>query len=221
MKLGLCAVSLVLGMLSLSLFQELPGLAWFLPAGFVLILLLLFRKALPLSFLLAGFLWAGVDGHGYIDSKLPTQLHGTDFTITGKVSSFPKGGSQRIAFLVNSNAPVSEKWQGGQIRLSWRDPVSIPMPGEEWAFRVRMFTPSGMLNQGGFDYERWLYTEDIVATGYVRGDAQQLNDGFVSVDGVRRYFRERVDTLANQQQKQAGGLLKALLTGDEPVDNSV
>ncbi len=214
MKLGLCAVSLVLGMLSLSLFREPPGLAWFLPAGFALFLLLFFRKTMPVSFLLVGFLWAGLDAHGYINSKLPIHHHGSDFTITGQIGSFPKGDSQRITFLFNSRDPVSETWTGGRIRLGWRDPASIPMPGEEWTFRVRLFTPSGMLNQGGFDYERWLFSEDIVATGYVRGDAQQLNGGSVSVDGVRRHFRQRVDSLAEQQQQQAAGLLKALLIGD-------
>ncbi|OOZ15436.1 DNA internalization-related competence protein ComEC/Rec2 [Solemya velum gill symbiont] len=214
MKLELNAISLLLGMLSLSLFRELPGHAWFIPAGIALTLLLLFRKALPLSFLLAGFLWAGLDGHNYIQSKLPTDLHGTDFTLTGKISSFPKGDNKRITFLVTSTAPVSERWPGGRIRLSWRDPVSIPTLGDEWSFRVRLFTPSGMLNKGGFDYERWLYTDNIVATGYVRGDEQRLNGGAVSVDRVRHYFRERIDALANQQQHQAAGLLKALLIGD-------
>ncbi|MBK9953004.1 MAG: DUF4131 domain-containing protein [Candidatus Competibacteraceae bacterium] len=67
---------------------------------------------------------------------------------------------------------------GQRLRLSWwSDSTGIKneakvVPslrvGDRWGFAVRLKRPHGLLNPGGFDYERWLYARGIVATGSVR-----------------------------------------------------
>ena len=39
--------------------------------------------------------------------------------------------------------------------------------GDRWGFAVRLKRPRGLLNPGGFDYERYLYAKGIVATGTI------------------------------------------------------
>ena len=68
---------------------------------------------------------------------------------------------------------------GQRVRLSWWNdgeaeeraaPEAHPAlrAGDRWGFTVRLKRPHGLLNPGGFDYERWLYAKGIVATGTIR-----------------------------------------------------
>ncbi|MDD5271715.1 MAG: DNA internalization-related competence protein ComEC/Rec2, partial [Methylovulum sp.] len=55
-----------------------------------------------------------------------------------------------------------------KLRLSWHSPEQAIKAGQIWTFTVKLRQPHGTLNPGGFDYERWLFTEGIGATGSVR-----------------------------------------------------
>lgn len=43
-----------------------------------------------------------------------------------------------------------------------------PKANEKWQFLVRLKAPHGMANPSGFDYEPWLFQQQIGATGYIR-----------------------------------------------------
>ena len=59
-----------------------------------------------------------------------------------------------------------------KVRLSWYRHSKHKLPeiqlGEQWRFQVRLKPPVGFMNPGGFDYEAWLFSQNIRATGYVR-----------------------------------------------------
>jgi competence protein ComEC len=46
--------------------------------------------------------------------------------------------------------------------------MEAPEVGEEWVVNARLRPPTGFANPAGFDYERWLFSEGIAGTGYVR-----------------------------------------------------
>lgn len=48
--------------------------------------------------------------------------------------------------------------------------------GQYWKFDIRLKKPNGLLNPGGFDYEKWLYQNRILAAGYVRSAQRITSD---------------------------------------------
>lgn len=218
MKLLLYASALMTGVLSLSLLRYLPSLWWFGTAALILPALVYFRQWL-LCWLLIGYLWGGLDAARYLNARLPTDLARSEFLVSGVISTFPKSDGQRVSFEFTADQPVAAHWPGGKLRLSWRNPAQLPALGERWQFLVRLQPPSGMLNAGGFDYEAWLFVRNIVATGYVRGDAQQLDANADQIDRTRQRIRRDVMDAshtadADGQWADAAGLLAALLVGD-------
>ena len=214
MKLIHNAVALLAGVLSLGLFRYLPGYGWFS----LLVLLLPFaivRKRWIALFFLIGHLWAAVDAWLYIDSRLKPEDHRTDQIVTGRIVDFPRSVNSAISFELESEEFGGHFLKANRIRLKWQDAGQIPMPGEKWRFEVRLFMPRGMLNQGGFDYEGWLFSNDIIATGYVRGAAERLaNAGISSVNRLRTEIAGLIER-GNGQHPVSTGLLKALLIGDK------
>ena len=104
--------------------------------------------------------------------------------------------------------------------------------GERWRLRVRLKAPHGNLNPGGFDYELWLWEQNIRATGYVRTGAkdpapERLTSTWAHpVERWRQTVRDRL--LANlapagsdAQAVKLAGVVAALVTGDQAaIDRS-
>jgi len=90
-------------------------------------------------------------------------------------------------------------------------------PGQQWLLEVRLKRPHGMANPGGFDYEAWLFSQGIDATGYVKDSKynrvinQDVPNGFFyRVDRVRQKFRQAVSELSLEEP----AFLLALTIGD-------
>lgn len=56
------------------------------------------------------------------------------------------------------------------IRLSWKSPQWQVRQGQQVELKVRLKPSHGLANEGGFNYQVWLFSQNIVATGYVRHD---------------------------------------------------
>ena len=91
--------------------------------------------------------------------------------------------------------------------------------GERWQMSVRLKAPHGNSNPHGFDYELWLWEQDLQATGYVRAgvhDAppQKIGDSWSHpVERARQSVREAI--FARIENRQLAGVLAALVTGDQ------
>ncbi len=173
------AIAFLVGIL---LFQALPELltrafTWALPAV-LLALAFLPRLRLP-TWIAAGFLWALLLAAP--PGGLATELEGADLQVEGWIASIPdrEWRSTRFEFTVGramrGDQPIS--LTDKRLRLSWWDDgkgdkeTAIPPKlrvGDRWNFTVRLKRPHGLLNPGGFDYERWLYAKGIIATGTIR-----------------------------------------------------
>jgi len=66
-------------------------------------------------------------------------------------------------------APVDDPRIPPRVRVSWFDPPWVPAIGEVWQLELRLQRPRGNFNPGVFDYETWLFRENVHATGYVVG----------------------------------------------------
>ena len=91
--------------------------------------------------------------------------------------------------------------------------------GERWQMTVRLKAPHGNSNPHGFDYELWLWEQDLQATGYVRAGPRDVPPKKLGTtwshpverarQAVREAIFERVDN------RQVAGVLAALVVGDQ------
>ena len=144
------------------------------------------------------------------------ELQGGDFAVTGWVDGFPNfsPGQVSFPFRVVSGEPAGAI--PGRLRLSWYDPPpEIAQPGSTLDLVVRLKRPRGLINPGGFDYERWLYQEGYGATGYVR----EGRVATAEIDSIGRQWlilRARLAGLVGSAAPtpDAAALLTALTIGE-------
>lgn len=222
----LSALSFLTGIIFVQQSAELPGsIATYALAATLFIILLLWRfyRAHLYSglfqscgFVLAGFLWAVIQGQDYLDHRLPEELAGKDVHIEGIIEEIPVSQDrvQRfvlrvLTFDTESTGVVPEK-----LRLSWYYGEKVNA-GERWHFLVRLKPPHGFLNPGGFDYEGWLYQHQIHATGYIRKSQENRRleaSSLFSLSALRQKLSTHIQ--AALAGKSHAGLITALSVGD-------
>jgi competence protein ComEC len=81
---------------------------------------------------------------------------------------------------------------------------------------VRLKQPRGLLNPGGFDYERWLFSQNIGATGYIRKHPQPVlldeSSNSLNYSGWRQSIGHYLDKQLHDSEFL--GVIKALTIGD-------
>ncbi|MGJ0484636.1 MAG: DNA internalization-related competence protein ComEC/Rec2 [Methylomicrobium sp.] len=199
----------------IMLAQQLPDLS---QPGYLLFLVPIFgfvmkRRHWGAVFLLLGIFW--VIGFALIrlQATLPKTLESIDLKVTGRVISLPdiQEKNVRFDFMITESAPELPTL----IRLSWYHPNHQVKAGQTWAFTVKLKRPHGTVNPGGFDYERWLFTEGIGATGYIRSMPPPLlikETAPTDVAGLRQAIADRLSGLLPDAPSLA--LIRALMIGD-------
>jgi competence protein ComEC len=166
MRLG--TLAFLFGILLCQTLPSLPDVRW---ASLLFPFIVLAWK-LPryrLIFLFAtGFLWTIWRANAILAQKLPKDIEGQDITITGEILNLPQ--KTQYGWRFNFIPIPFQKWQNpGNLRLSWYGEPPEPLrPGQQWQLTVRLKRARGMMNQGGFDYQGWLFQQRLQATGYVR-----------------------------------------------------
>ena len=180
---------------------------------------LLRRISWPLAALVLGFCWSHLWACALLCNPFPDARAQQDLTIVGRIASLPDVTADRTRFLfaveqtLDAGAPVPFQ---GRVRLSWYKDAPQLQAGERWRFRARLKPPHGFLNPGGFDYERWLFRQQVKATGYVRTQdkPQQLAAGAGGywLSRGRQWLRERLHQALPSGVGAA--LVPALVIGD-------
>jgi len=122
--------------------------------------------------LLAGvLLWEACAGGGpgsplaALDGQGPVRLSGT-------VVEPPRHAPNRTVLVLNATqvgeGPRSRA-VSGRLRVTWREPDRIFLPGDEVGFTARVHPPSGTRNPGGFDYGAYLVHQGIDAVASLSG----------------------------------------------------
>lgn len=102
-------------------------------------------------------------------------------------------------------------------RGRWQLFTSLPgrvEPGSRCRLEVRLKRPHGLANPAGFDFEAWLLSEGVTATGSVRRMDCGAGPGG-TVDGLRLRLRE--EFRRRFADRPAAGVLLALVTGDRSL----
>ena len=206
----------VAGILIVQCWRSLPGLPELLIALLIIIICWL-GKHWRMMFFVIGMIWVSVIASVRIAEQLPVHLEGQDISVSGVISGLPQVDGRRIRFdfsVINNtdgNIELPER-----LRLSWYNTHEEIKPGQQWRFTVRLKRPRGFSNPGGFDYERWLFSQNIGATGYIRKNpAPQL---LSESSGMFNYtnWRQRIGRYLDKQlgDSEFLGVIKALSIGD-------
>ncbi len=207
------ALAFLTGIVLVQQFSVLPAMIWLIVCGIGAGILVWWR-CWRLMFFALGILWACVFASFKLADQLPESLAGVDIQLEGVIAGLPEQDDRRASFdfIVTGSMPQLP----GKLRLSWYNADKIVKAGQQWSYTVRLKPPHGSLNPGGFDYERWLFTEGIGATGYVRAypkpELLSRASPWLSPATWRQSISDSLSTrLAGGQHL---GLIKALTIGD-------
>lgn len=167
-----------------------------------------------LAAVLAGFGWAVLVATWTMDARLPVELEGVDLVIEGRVRDLPlqRDGQTGFQFDVLRGEGEARVLEGRRLRLSWYRGSVVPQPGSQWRLAVRLKRPRGVLNPGGYDYERRALEQRIAATGYVRDgpDNIELRAGG-GIDALRLKLSDAIASAVNAPRAR---FVQALAVGD-------
>ncbi|MDF3031512.1 MAG: rec2 [Moraxellaceae bacterium] len=217
--MGFLLAAAAAGFLILPLLPVLPPLwALLVPAG-VLALAAGWRRN---SILLAGSLfflaaaWSVSAARQALELRIPQAWEERVLLAQGTVQGLPEPsgiGGMRFRFL-----PATLQMEEGAAALvtdgTWQlfsaRPVALE-PGARCGIAVRLKRPHGVANAGGFDYEAWLLSEGITATGTVRSLTCEKPAGF-AIDRLRQRLRDTF--IRSFPDNGVAGVLLALVSGD-------
>ena len=168
-----------------------------------------------------GFLYALWVSTNLLDSQLASELEGKNLMVSGTVSSIPYQREDGWRFRLNISKasllddPNQQIPVSGVVRVGWYRTKQVIRAGEHWQMVVRLKRPSGFMNPGGFDYEKWLFQERIIATGYVRKSPENKRISkppFYSINSLREKIlhgiKQRID------KPEIAGIISALAVAD-------
>tara|TARA_R110000751_G_scaffold287442_1_gene392200 strand:+ start:58737 stop:60839 length:2103 start_codon:yes stop_codon:yes gene_type:complete len=129
-------------------------------------------------------------GHWQYTLQLSSEQTSQPVQILGKVSSLVIA-ERNIRFnLKVTHLDQQPLFFAKTFRLSWRDPDWQIQQGQQVKLMVKVKPPHGLANEAGFNYQQWLFSEGIIATGYVKphGDNQLIGD----VKSIRQTLLNRM-----------------------------
>jgi competence protein ComEC len=148
---------------------------------------------------LAGWALACLHGAASLSAQLPAHASGHEFNFEGQVSGLPlyETDATRFEFKVTRADPEAGFLMGRTLRLGWyvRAPETVPeiAPGSRWHLRAKLRAPRGLVNPGGFDFERRALERRIAATGYVVApDEARRLAGSGGLDALRGELAARI-----------------------------
>lgn len=119
-------------------------------------------RARPLALLLAGYAWALLHALGAMEARLPHAHDGRDRRVAVEVLDLPRAERDHVRF------DARRLDDGTRLKLSWYGAAEPPRAGEQLTLLARLRRPRGVVNAGGFDFERHAAERRIAAVGSVR-----------------------------------------------------
>jgi len=209
-------IAFMMGIVVAQQCSEIPNSAWLLLLPGCLFLFGINNPILKVSLaFIAGFLWVFAYLLLFSHSVFPSSLEGKELLVEGTIASIPKQSSRfsRFDFSTSlNNKPYL-------FRLNWYEKhTTPPQAGEYWRLLIKLKRPRGVLNEGGFDYERNLYRHGISATGYVRRNnvnekiTSKISD-FTLNEWVAASRQSISTKLRNRLNGNHNGVIEALAIG--------
>ena len=234
---ALPALGWLLGLAWLQQCARLPTAAesLLLTLGFAVSCMLGWRWRSAFLMALAALLLAFTQGAWRADLRLsdglPEAWEGRDVLLTGQVDSLPsatlgQGGTPGWRFQFElEQAHAGPSAQDPPLKLPRHLMLSVfgepgaaapdVRAGEHWQWVARLKRPHGLMNPFAFDYELWMFEQDLRATGVVRpGSLQRLEAAPLgSLDAWRQRLRDALNRSVSDPNR--AGVLAALSLGDQ------
>ena len=177
-----------------------------------------------------GFAWNAYYAQDRLSNILSIEHEGKDLLLEGRVNALPQSSSSgaKFSFEVDQAILGRKKIESfpPQIYLSWqpawRNPQDVPevIPGQRWEFKVKIKRPYGSLNPYTFDFERWSFHQDFVASGSVRSGKLILEKDIaftefaLAMEYQRWKLRQKIRRLLPKDARYSG-VISALVMGDQ------
>jgi len=211
--------------MSIHFFPTLPALnsllifSLLLPPAWILRQQPYIRSSLHWLFIIwLGCVYSLFAAHSILDKRIPKDMEAKTLRIIGTVLDIPQKQSDTLRFYFDieqsalADNPLHQLPFQGKIKLAWYHHTAKPLSsGEKWQLEVKLKRPRGFVNTGGFDYERWLFREGILATGYVRTSDQNQPLATASqwhLDSIREKIYRSIQAQLNNPDSAA--LISAL-----------
>lgn len=120
-----------------------------------------------------GLLLVSWRGGEALDERWPAERHGETRAVRGDIVSLPEpgpvqpDGARTWRFQFRPAEAGAGSALPPLIRVSWYRSTEHPRGGDCWTLNLKLRTPRGSVNPGGFDYEAWLLREGIGASASV------------------------------------------------------
>ena len=162
-----------------------------------------------LSVFLFGVALANLHGDWALSQRLSDS---TEATITGQVVGLPLHDEDSVRFEFRIDESPDKKLTGKKVRLSWYGEAPGLQAGSHWKLDVRLRAPRGLLNPGGYDFERRAIEQNIAATGHVKGNGtnKRLKKG-EGIDHWRESISQKIHAQVPNEQSR---FVQALALGD-------
>jgi competence protein ComEC len=213
------AVALLGGAVGVQALSELPSRSIDLALGLVgLFFVLLRRRWRLIGCVVLGASWAMLRADISLSQRLPTSFEGADVIVTGTVLGLPRvqDDATRFDLTVDEAQKDAEPIAlSGVVRVSWYEQAPELPPCSLWRLKLRLKRPRGMIDPGGFDFERYALEQGITATGYVRDDAVNGRIGVAAICVDRLRLRILDNISAAIGPGSSANLLRALAFGDQ------
>lgn len=176
---------------------------------------------LMLIALLAGHLWASLTFINQLEHAFPAMAERSTIEVTGQVHNLPvlRQSDYKFQFLVSDSA--LPELVGRKLALScYRCPIKIQAK-QVWRFSVRLKRPSGYASWGAFDFEKYLFRQQVIARGYLRlkEPYQLLSAPSNSIQVWRAKLRQSIAKL-KLSAEQGEAVILALALGDKSALSS-
>ncbi|MDF9774564.1 competence protein ComEC [Pseudomonas baetica] len=162
-------------------------------------------RTYPAAFFLFGLSWACANAQWALDDRLPAALDGETRWVEGRVTGLPRHDDGVVRFELTDIQSRRTRLPR-QMRLAWYGGPPVNS-GERWRLAVKLKRPVGLLNPQAFDYQAWLLTQHIGATGTVKDGELLAPAQWAWRDAIRQRLQA-----ADAQGRS--GALTALVLGD-------
>ena len=188
------SICILAGAYATDALPSVPGHATLTALGIIALAGFAHRHSRPASCVLTGFVLMGFAGTGQVQDKLEPALAEQSVSFAAKIAEFVRPDPVAISIVA---LPIDRADLPERIRLNWLAAKTTPKIGDTWRLQTRLRRPRGYANPGGFDYERWLFREEIGATGYViagSGTYRVRGERVPPLSRLRRAIVERIET---------------------------
>ena len=134
-------------------------------------LLCLKKHWLALLGIVTSIAWMASVGHCLLLMQPEPAIYSSPVEVSGSVLSIQTPTQNTFNFQMTRWRPKGgSRWQREthKIRLSWRHPEFTVQQGQTLQLLVKLKPRWGLANEAGFDYQKWLFAQNIAATGYVK-----------------------------------------------------